>query len=182
MPKLVSCNTAKYLCHLSFSCATLQSWTVFYHIVFLSSILSSNISVTKWAIHQKDEPWVKRRADAVKSGSNDFDSTLLDTVVYVIFLCHLKVSFIQSVIKIWLKVFMASTKKARFNKNNNQCLPRREQSITKAQLHQNGVGGGRRARQQLNVQLVFFIWPAGQSGTSPPRTSLHNQYWVERKE
>ena len=78
----------------------------------------------------------------MKSGSNDFDSTLLDTVVYVIFLCHLKVSFSQSVIKIWLKVFMASTKKARFNESNNQCLPRRELSITKAQLHQNGAEGG----------------------------------------
>ena len=52
---------------------------------------------------------------------------------------------------------MASTKKARFNKSNNQCLPRREQSITKAQLHQNGAGGWRGTRQQLNVQLVFFI-------------------------
>ena len=78
----------------------------------------------------------------MKSGSSDFDSTPLDTVVYVIFLCHLKVSFSQSVIKIWLKVFMASTKKARFNESNNQCLPTREQSIVKAQLHQNGAGRG----------------------------------------
>ena len=42
----------------------------------------------------------------MKQGLNDLDSTLLVRYCGV---CHMNASFSQSVIKIWLKVFMAST-------------------------------------------------------------------------